>query len=224
MLKDDAQSKWTTGQKDANVRDVVQRIWDVATAHGCRSVTIENLNFSRYRTRGREAKKFAKRSRKTVMGMPTAVFRERLVAMGCNRDDPMYVIAVDPAYTSMLGRSHWLPVLRESYSKDCTAHQAAAVVIGRRGQGFLARRSVNVHEAEQKSRKRCFDRSGSIRGCAADPTANPSAPREPVGALEVGRRSADPSERATRLSGGNKPLTPPNLPTRSPPIGANKHQ
>ena len=154
VLKEDEHSKWTTGQKDAKVREVVKLIFEAARAHGCRSVTIENLNFSKYRKRGREARKFGKRTRKIVMGMPTAVFRDRLVAMLYNSDDPIYVIAVDPAYTSVLGRSHWLPVLRESYSKNCTAHQAAAVVIGRRGQGFLARRSVNVHEAEQKSRRR----------------------------------------------------------------------
>ena len=60
------------------------------------------------------------------MGMPTAVFRDRLVAMAYNAEVPVYVIAVDPAYTSVLGRSHWLGLLKQSRGSECTVHDAAA--------------------------------------------------------------------------------------------------
>ena len=216
VLKEHEHSDWTTGQKDANIRDVTQRIIAAALVHRCRSISIEDLNFARWRKRGRDAKRLGRKTRKTVLGMPTATFRDRLVAMARNAHTPIWVVAVDPAYTSVLGRSHWLPLLKGSFSKNCTAHQAAAVVIGRRGLGFLARRSVSMHEAEQKSRKRCFDRSGSIRDDAADKTAHTPAFKQPASTLEVARRTAEPPERVHGPSGGNKPFTPLNLPTTSP--------
>ena len=216
VLKEQDGECWTTGQKDANIRDVAQRIIAAALVHGCRSICVENLNFSKHRKRGRDSRKFGKRTRKTVMGMPTAVFRDRLVAMAHNAHTPIWVIAVDPAYTSVLGRSHWLAILKASISKNCTSHHGAAVVIGRRGLGFLARRSVSVHEAEQKSRKRCFNRPGSIRDDAPDKTAHTPAFRQPARTSEVARRTAGPSEGAPAPPGGNKPFTPPNLSTTSP--------
>ena len=89
VLKDTLESQWTTGQKDANVRDAVQRLLAVAHAMGCKSITIENLNFSRFRKRGRDSRKFGRKCRRTVMGMPTAAFRDRLVAMAHNAEAPV---------------------------------------------------------------------------------------------------------------------------------------
>ena len=224
VLKEHDGVCWTTGQKDANIRDVVQRLIAAALAHGCRSICIENLNFSKYRKRGRDAKKFGKRTRKTVMGMPTAVFRDRLVAMAHNTPAPIHVIAVDPAYTSVLGRSLWLAILKESFSKDCTSHQAAAVVIGRRGLGFLARRSVEVHEAEQKSRKRCFNRQGSIRNDAPDKTANPPSPSSPPGRQRWQGTQPTPLKAHPGRQAGTNRSTRRTSQQHHPPIGTHKHQ
>jgi len=47
------------------------------------------------------------------------------------------VVVVDPAYTSRWGAQHWLAPLREHHP-ELTGHHAAALVIGRRGQGHQA--------------------------------------------------------------------------------------
>ena len=218
VLKEQDGEEWTTGQKDANIRDVVRQIIAAALAHGCRTITVENLNFARWRKRGRDGRRPAKKSRKTVLGMPTATFRARLVSMAHNARAQLWVIAVDPAYTSVLGRSHWLPILKQSFSTACTAHQAAAVVIGRRGLGFPARRSVSMHEAEQKSRKRCFDRRGSIQLHASDRMGNPPDPKRPTTTPEVARHAAEPSEGARKAARRKQTVQPAeSSPTRSPP-------
>ena len=158
------------------------------------------------------------------MGMPTATFRDRLVAMAHNAHTPIWVIAVDPAYTSVLGRSHWLAILKESFSKNCTSHQAAAVVIGRRGLGFLARRSVKVHEAEQESRKRCFDRQGSIRNDAPDKTAHTPPPSSPLGRQRwQGTRPTPLKAHPGRQAGTNRSPRQTSQ-QHHPPIGTHKHR
>ena len=212
VLKEHEHSDWTIGQKDANIRNVVQQIIAAALVHGCGSICIEDLNFSKHRKRGRDTRRLGKKTRKTVLGMPTAVFRDRLVAMAHNARRSVWVIAVDPAYTSVLGRSHWLPILKTSFSKNCTSHHGAAVVIGRRGLGFLARRSISVHEAEQKSQKRCFNRSGSIQTRASDKTAHTPASKQPAPTPEVAKHTAEPTERAHGPPGGNKPFHPAEPP------------
>jgi hypothetical protein len=49
------------------------------------------------------------------------------------------LLAVNPAYSSIWGAQHWL----RPY-ENVTRHQAAATVIGRRAQGFTARRREGV--------------------------------------------------------------------------------
>ena len=72
-----------------------------------------------------------------VAGIPTGKFRGRLGQMASNAG--LYVIVVDPAYTSRWGAEYWLGPLREHYPK-ATGHHAAALVTGRRGLGHRARR------------------------------------------------------------------------------------
>ena len=83
--------------------------------------------------RGQRGKRF----RKTVAGIPTAVFRNRLAAQTAAAG--IGLLAVNPAYTSAWGHQHW----RKPY-KNVTRHQAAATVIGRRAQGHKARRREGV--------------------------------------------------------------------------------
>ena len=160
----------STTKTEAYICDIVLLLVEQAHKHGCRSIAVENLGFADTRNKGKEWQASSKQFRKTVHGMPTAKFRDRLVSMLHNLDDALWVTAVDPAYTSVLGKSHWLELLQESYNRDCTGHHAAAVVIGRRGMGFTARRRLNIHESEQKSRRECFFRR-SIRSCGADETS-----------------------------------------------------
>src|ERR1051325_11464995 len=83
--------------------------------------------------RGRRGKRF----RRTVVGIPTAVFRNRLAAMSSRAG--IRLLAVNPSYTSAWGDQHW----RKPY-KNVTRHEAAATVIGRRAQGHKARRREGV--------------------------------------------------------------------------------
>jgi hypothetical protein len=86
-----------------------------------------------------------KRFRKTVAGIPTAVFRNRLTAQAHRHGIGLY--AVNPAYTSAWGDLHW----RTPY-ENVTRHQAAATVIGRRAQGFKARRRKGVTRTRPEDR------------------------------------------------------------------------
>lgn len=142
----------TTSHRDAQVRHVVTRLIHQAKAAGCASISIENLGFADARATGRETMgrgTRGKRFRRTVAGLPTAKFRDRLVAMAATAG--LSVIAIDPAYTSRWGRQHWLPALKTS-DPTIDGHRAAAVVIGRRGLGHRARRKPVGPRARQRTR------------------------------------------------------------------------
>lgn len=154
----------TTSHRDAQVRHVVTRLIHAATQAGCASISIENLGFEDARATGRETTgrgRRGKRFRRTVAGLPTAKFRDRLVVMAATAG--IAVIAVDPAYTTKWGRQHWLPALQAS-DPTVDGHHAAAVVIGRRGCGFRARRKPVGPHARQRTR------AGGPTGTAAHKT------------------------------------------------------
>jgi IS605 OrfB family transposase len=127
-------------RRDAQVRHAVTRLIRHARAHQVTAIAVEDLNFASARTIGRETMgrgRRGKRFRRTVSGIPTAVFRSRLAAMTARAGIRLW--AVNPAYTSIWGDQHW----RRPY-QDVTRHEAAATVIGRRAQGFKARRREGV--------------------------------------------------------------------------------
>ena len=69
---------------------------------------MEDLDFADARAIGRETMgrgRRGKRFRKTVAGIPTAVFRNRLTAQTAAAGIRLY--AVNPAYTSAWGDQHW---------------------------------------------------------------------------------------------------------------------
>jgi hypothetical protein len=141
----------TTSHRDAQVRHIVTRLIHQAKAAGCASISIENLGFDDARATGRETMgrgKRGKRFRRTVAGLPTGKFRDRLVAMAATAG--LSVIAIDPAYTSRWGKQHWLLALKTS-DPTIDGHRAAAVVIGRRGLGHRARRKPVGPRARQRT-------------------------------------------------------------------------
>jgi hypothetical protein len=75
-----------------------------------------------------------------VAGMPTRQFRDLLVGMAANA--ALWIIAVDPAWTSVWGGRYWQQPLNSSTRRQVmvSRHHAAALVIGRRGLGHRARR------------------------------------------------------------------------------------
>jgi hypothetical protein len=128
--------------RDARVRDAISTLIHTAQLRGCLALAIENLNFADARTTGRETMGRARRGKKfrrTVAGLPTAQFRDRLAAMA--QEAGLWIIAVDPAYTSRWGAQHWLKPLQQNQQQNqkasdppVTGHHAAAVAIGRRAR------------------------------------------------------------------------------------------
>jgi hypothetical protein len=129
------------------LRAAISCVLRLAKQHGCRSIIVENLNFTDARQVGRERLGrglHGKRRRRIISAMPTRGFRDLLVGMAANQD--LWVIAADPAWTSRWGRQYWQAPLTQQTKRSVTVtgHQAAAVVIGRRGLGLGARRRPGV--------------------------------------------------------------------------------
>jgi IS605 OrfB family transposase len=130
----------SSARRDAQVRHAITGLLHYSRQHGITVIAVEDLNFADARTTGRETMgrgQRGKRFRRTVSGIPTAVFRNRLAAMAARAG--IELLAVNPAYSSIWGGQHWQhPYL------NVTRHQAAATVIGRRAQGLSARRRKGV--------------------------------------------------------------------------------
>ncbi|MEU2596444.1 IS200/IS605 family accessory protein TnpB-related protein [Streptomyces hirsutus] len=125
----------TAGHRDAQLRHALTRLLNWARACGVRAIAVEDLDFTAEKTREKHGGR--KRFRQLIAGLPTGRLRARLVSMA----DAMgiTVVAVDPAYTSKWGAQHWQKPLT-STTRKTTRHDAAAVAIGRRAQGYPIRR------------------------------------------------------------------------------------
>jgi hypothetical protein len=167
--------------RDGHLRHAITRLIHLARAHDCGSITIENLNFDTARTTGRETMgrgQRGKRFRRTVAGLPTAQFRQRLIGM--TAEAGLSVIAVDPAYTSRWAGENWLPSLHQPATPakttgPVTRHHAAAIVIGRRGKRMPARRRPAGLRAHQRT---CPDPS-AVHPVTAPGIASPAEPGPP---------------------------------------------
>lgn len=153
-------------RRDGRVRAGITTLLDLAEHRRCSAVVVENLNFADARSAGRETMgrgARGKRFRRTVAGIPTRKFRERLTSMATRRG--IAVIGVDPAYTSAWGRQHWRKPLQQQTSDPTvvTVHHSAAVAIGRRGLGMPIRRRPAGPCTQQ-------------RMCAGTPPARPDQP------------------------------------------------
>jgi hypothetical protein len=186
------------------LRQAVSELVRLANATGCRTLTVEDLDFADARQTGRETLgrgRRGRRFRRIVSGMPTRAFRDLLVGMAANAG--LWVVAVDPAWTSVWGGRYWQAPLNQSTktSVPVSRHHAAAVVIGRRGLGYRARRRGGC------ARRRPEDR---IRR-ATDSAGQPMVSSVPTGRLEVvpwptvqgpggrGGQRAGPAAHKTRL-------------------------
>jgi hypothetical protein len=136
-------------RRDAQVRHAITGLLHYTRRHGITTLAIEDLDFVDARTTGRETMgrgRRSKRFRRTVIsGIPTAVFRNRLAGQAAQAG--IQVFAVNPAYSSAWGDQHW----RAPY-QNVSRHQAAATVIGRRAQGFKARRRNGVTQPRPADR------------------------------------------------------------------------
>jgi hypothetical protein len=138
----------SSARRDAQVRHAITLLLHFTARHGVGAVAVEDLDFADARSIGRETMgrgARGKRFRKSVAGIPTAVFRNRLTAQADQHGIRLY--AVNPAYSSVWGDQHW----RTPY-ENVTRHEAAATVIGRRAQGFKARRRRGVTRTRPEDR------------------------------------------------------------------------
>jgi IS605 OrfB family transposase len=130
-------------RRDGRVRAAITALLDHAEHQQCRTIVIENLDFADARATGRETLgrgQRGKRLRRTIAGIPTRRFRDRLIGMAARRG--ITVLGVDAAYTSRWGDQHWRKPLQQQTSDPATvtAHHGAAAAIGRRGLGLAIRR------------------------------------------------------------------------------------
>ena len=180
-----------SARRGAQVRHAITRLIRYTRGHGIGSIAVEDLDFVDARTAGRETMgrgHRGKRFRKTVSGIPTAVFRNRLSAQTSRHGIGLF--AVNPAYSSAWGDQHW----RKPY-ENVTRHQAAATVIGRRAQGHTARRRKGVTRTRPEDRVVSAPRfpfpgrhAGVKMGVGCPPTPMLSWDREPVGQSGAGAR------------------------------------
>jgi hypothetical protein len=132
--------------RDGRLRTAISALLNLAQQRGCTAISIENLDFADARQAGRERLgrgRRGKRFRRTIGGIPTRQFRDRLVQMAANRG--IAVVAIDPAWTSKWGAAYWQRPLQAKYPRtQITRHHAACVVLGRRALGLKARRRPGV--------------------------------------------------------------------------------
>jgi hypothetical protein len=180
-----------TSHRDAQVRHLVSRLIHTARRSGCTSITIENLNFTSAVSRDNDSHprgKRGRRLRRTVAGIPTARFRDRLAQMAANAG--LWVVAVDPACTSRWARPKVPQLnLQTPDSTDVTVHDGAAVMVGRRGYGHDLTRTGRVPGAPPAD------------GASADP---PGAP-PPVRSRSNARRTPPAPGPRRRLAGRQGP-------------------
>jgi len=187
----------TSARRDAQARHAISRLIRHARAHKITTIAVEDLNFADARDTGRETMgrgQRGKRFRRTVAGIPTAVFRSRLSGMTARNG--IRIWAVNPAYTSTWGDQHW----RRPYP-DVTRHEAAATVIGRRAQGFKARRREGV------TRTRPEDRVVRATDQAGPHSHQANTARKPTG--RRGTKSRPPAKAARPA--GRATVTPAQL-------------
>ena len=166
---------------DGRVRAAITALLDHAHNNGCGAVVVENLDFADARATGRETLgrgQRGRRLRRTVGGIPTRRFRNRLTAMAARRG--VAVIGVDAAYTSKWGAQHWRKPLQQQTSDPVTRHHAAAVAIGRRGLKLAIRRrpagprnGQRTAEGTPPTRPERHRSHGSRRGSSGPPAHPP---------------------------------------------------
>jgi hypothetical protein len=187
--------------RDGRLQSAVATLMRLATSGGCRSIVIEDLDFADVRQAGREALgrgRRGKRFRRVIAGIPTRRFRAAVAGMAANNG--LWVIAVDPGWTSRWGRRYWQAPLshRKKSSDVVTGHHAAAVVIGRRGLGLGARRRPGVSDHDQRIVVEELPARPNQRGPDCE------GPGPPAGQRAAGVPAQDPSghtDRARRPGG-----------------------
>ena len=187
--------------RDGRLRAAISSLIALARRAGVKAIAIEDLDFAEARQVGRETMgrgARGKRWRRQVVGLPSAGFRDRLVQMCANAG--LWVVAVDPAYTTRWGEAHWQAPLDQQTrpSTTVTRHHAAAVVIGRRSLRHRARRRPDVTDAHRRMGGRELSVMPSAGSGCPGPSPPPEAAAHPERGQDAGRvkgRSGGPGHR-----------------------------
>jgi hypothetical protein len=138
--------------RDGRLRAAISQVCALARSRGMGAVAIEDLGFADARAAGRESLgrgRRGKRLRRIIAGIPTGRFRDRLGQMAHNQG--LWVVAEDPAYTSVWGGRYWQAPLQQRHPRAIvTRHHAASVVIGRRALGLGARRRAGILDGDRR--------------------------------------------------------------------------
>jgi hypothetical protein len=187
--------------QDGRLRAAITRILDLAAAVGCKAAAVESLDFADVRATGRETMGRGwrgRRFRRTVAGIPTRRFRDRLVQMAVNRG--LALVAVDPGWTSAWGGRYWQAHLQARYpTSKLTRHHAASVVVGRRALGLGARRRSGTLDADRRIGVASNCRPGRVIGSGRgghDPPA--TRPGGSIGLRKTG--SGDRDQRGAQVT------------------------
>jgi hypothetical protein len=189
--------------RNGRLRAAVAEMVRLAARHGCRSILVEDLDFADARQVGRERMgrgRRGKRLRGVVTNIPTRQFRDLLVGMAANAG--LWVVAVDPAWTSVWGARYWQGLLNQQTKASVTVsrHDAAAVVIGRRGLGYRARRRGGCARVRPEDRaRRAADSAGRPTTTAVPPAGRLVVPESAQGPGGPGGQRAGPQACKTRL-------------------------
>ena len=192
--------------RDGRLRAAIAELIGVAIHHGCHAIVVEDLDFADARHTGRETLghgRRGKRFRRIVAGIPTRQFRDLLVGMAANAG--LWVVAVDPAWTSVWGGRYWQDPLNQQTKPPVTVsrHHAAAVVIGRRGLGYRARRRGGCARLRPEDRSwRAADSAGQATAtdaANAAPAVVPKPTAQGPGSPRGQRAGPPPAAHKTRL-------------------------
>jgi hypothetical protein len=206
--------------RDGHLRAAISQILALARSRGVAAVAVEDLGFADARAAGRETLgrgRRGKRRRRSIAGIPTRRFRDRLVQMAHHRG--LWVVAADPAYTSVWGGRYWqAPLQQRHHTAIVTRHHAASVVIGRRALGYRARRRAGILDGDRRIAGMSNCRPGQPPdpgACTARGHPDP-APAQPRLARREAATGTDPEPRrpstvrsrpSTRADGRDVPGT-----------------
>jgi IS605 OrfB family transposase len=138
----------SSDRRDAQIRHALAALLRWAKHAEVAAIAIEDLDFSAEKTREKFGRK--REFRAMVNDFPVAKLKRRLVSMAAEAG--ISIVAVNAAYTSKWGAEHWQQPMSAPKRKT-TRHDAASIVIGRRAQGFKARRRKSPPHGDRSDRR-----------------------------------------------------------------------
>ncbi|MFC8128161.1 IS200/IS605 family accessory protein TnpB-related protein [Streptomyces sp. NPDC057302] len=209
----------STQRRDAQIRQACSTLIRHAKGVGATALVVEDLGFDTGRETCGWTGRGGRRFRALVSGMPTAKFAARLVAMAHRAG--LAVIVVDPAYSSRWGAQHWRKATGTKTNKT-SRHDAAAIVLGRRGQGLGARRRAEksvLRKQTEAARSGCV---GAHSGAGTEDHRPPVSSLQPAPAARSGPESTPRTAYTMRRAdgagqGSSPPKTVRGGPSRGDP-------